>query len=559
MLEKIALRFGSSEGQEPLELSLGPMAIFVGPNNSGKSLLLREVLQGVRQGGPQQSAKILSSVTVPRFSDDEAGRLIDGRTDAYQTSQLTPGHVHLCSYDPVTGEHQAQNINREEALRFLVNENSAYRQHALTYILSHYAIALDGSTRLRILDTRSAEGELQRPTHILGRLFTDDALRTRVRNIGHRAFGRYLVVDPTSMARLEARLADRAPVDQLEEQALDVRARNFHASATPLANASDGVKAYLGMIAASYCTDHRLILIDEPEAFLHPPLARELGRELAQTATTSSGAMLVATHSAHFLMGCVESGAAVDVVRLSYDGIQGAARVIRAPDLSVLMRDPLLRSTGMLSALFHASAVVCEGNLDRAAYEEINRRLEEADGLSCKDSVFLSAHGKDALHRIVGPLRGLGIPAVAVADLDMIQEGLLGELLKACGLPEGVWQSKRDVAARIAEACRRDAVQLKVVGVQGAPSDIRDALTVLVRELKEWGLFLVPVGELEKWLPSLNISSRTKRGWLYGLFEKLGSDPANSGYVRPIQSDVWEFVSQIGIWVSDRSRLGMPL
>ncbi|WP_298855599.1 AAA family ATPase [uncultured Aquimonas sp.] len=559
MFQKITLRFGSSVGESPLELNLGHIAIFVGPNNSGKSLLLREIMQAVRQGSPQQSAKILQSFVVPQFSEDQAVRLVEGRTDAAQTAQLSPGQVHLCSYDPVSGEHRAHNIHREEAMRFLINENPEYRQHALTYILSHYAMALDGSTRLRILDTRSAEGELQRPTHVLGRLFTDDALRARVRSIGFRAFGKYLVIDPTSMARLEPRLAERAPVDDLEEQALDARARAYHSSAVPLSTASDGVKAYLGMIAASYCTDHRLVLIDEPEAFLHPPLARDLGRELAQSGARTSGSTLVATHSAHFLMGCVESGATVDIVRLTYDGSAGTARVLRAPDLSGLMRDPLLRSTGMLSALFHASAVVCEGNLDRAAYEEVNRRLEEAGAPACKDAVFLSAHGKDALHRIVNPLRKLGIPAVAVADLDMVQEGALGELLKACGMPDGVWQSKRDVASRVADICRREGVALKRVGVEGAPLQVRDALRVLVRELQEWGLFLVPVGELEHWLPDLEIASRTKRGWLYGLFDKLGGDPASDEYVRPTGGDVWAFLGGIATWVADQRRSGMPI
>ncbi|MBN8726239.1 MAG: ATP-binding protein [Xanthomonadales bacterium] len=558
MLQEISFQFGSSPGAAPLELNLGRIGVFVGPNNSGKSLLLRELMQAIRQGGPQQSANILHSLVVPQFSEQEAIRLVEGRTDAAQTARLQPGQVHLCSYDPVSGEHSAHNIQRDQALHFLTDPNPERRQHALTHILSHYAMALDGSTRLRILDTRSAEGELQRPTHVLGRLFANDALRARVRNIGFRAFGKYLVIDPTSMARLEARLADRAPLDELEEQALDARARGFHSSALPLASASDGVKAYLGMIAASYCTDHRLVLIDEPEAFLHPPLARELGRELAQSGAQANGTTLVATHSAHFLMGCVESGAALDIVRLTYDGTVGTARVLRAPDLSDLMRDPLLRSTGMLSALFHASAVVCEGNLNRAAYEEINRRLEEAGIRACKDAIFLSAHGKDALHRIVSPLRKLGIPAAAIADLDIVQEGSLGELLKACGMPEGVWQSKRDVASRVAEACRRHGVTLKQVGVEGAPLEARDALRVLVRELRQWGLFLVPVGELEHWLPSLEITSRTKRGWLYGLFDMLGGDPASGSYVRPAQDDVWAFIGDLATWVADQARAGMP-
>jgi predicted ATPase len=44
--------------------------------------------------------------------------------------------------------------------------------------------------------------------------------------------------------------------------------------------ASDGVQAFVGIVCAVLWGDYRAILIDEPEAFLHPPLARKLGRQL---------------------------------------------------------------------------------------------------------------------------------------------------------------------------------------------------------------------------------------------------------------------------------------
>jgi hypothetical protein len=311
-------------------------------------------------------------------------------------------------------------------------------------------------------------------------------------------------------------------------------------------------------VAAVLCADHKLALVDEPEAFLHPPLARDLGEELAKNAHQNDGKIFIATHSAHFLMGAIESGVAVDIVRLTYDAHHATARILKSADLYPLMRDPLLRSTGMLSALFHSSAIVCEGDLDRAAYAELDRRLDEAGEAHCKDAIYLSAHGKDALHRIVGPLRKLGIPAVAIADLDMIQKGLFGELLKSCGMPDGVWQAKCGMAGRVAEACLRDKVSLKKVGLAGAPADIKAVLETLLHELSHWGLFLVPSGELECWLPGLKIQAKTKRGWLYKFFEKIGSDPELASYVRAGNDDVWLFLKSIAEWVNLPNRRGMP-
>ena len=43
MLQKPTFKFGSSESEPPLEFEPGPMTVFVGPNNSRKSLVLREI------------------------------------------------------------------------------------------------------------------------------------------------------------------------------------------------------------------------------------------------------------------------------------------------------------------------------------------------------------------------------------------------------------------------------------------------------------------------------------------------------------------------------------
>src|SRR5690606_17242547 len=118
--------------------------------------------------------------------------------------------------------------------------------------------------------------------------------------------------------KLRARLADRAPEDEAEEQALDTRARAYHREAEEIIEASDGVKAFTGMIAAVLGQNCRVPLIDEPEAFLHPPLAKRLGKELAETANRLQATAFIATHSPHFLMGCVAGSPQINIVRLPY-------------------------------------------------------------------------------------------------------------------------------------------------------------------------------------------------------------------------------------------------
>jgi hypothetical protein len=55
-------------------------------------------------------------------------------------------------------------------------------------------------------------------------------------------------------------------------------------SAKPTDKVSDGVRAFAGVLLQIYAGDPSVILIDEPETFLHPALAHRMGRELAKGA-----------------------------------------------------------------------------------------------------------------------------------------------------------------------------------------------------------------------------------------------------------------------------------
>lgn len=133
-----------------------------------------------------------------------------------------------------------------------------------------------------------------------------------------------------------------------------------------LENVSDGVKAFTGILLQVSAGDPRIIIVDEPEAFLHPSLASKLANELAKGAATEGKHIFVATHNAQFVMGAILSGARVNIVRLTYTGNTGTARLLSSTELTKLMQDPLLRSVGLLSALFYDFVVVGEADADRA-------------------------------------------------------------------------------------------------------------------------------------------------------------------------------------------------
>jgi hypothetical protein len=85
----------------------------------------------------------------------------------------------------------------------------------------------------------------------------------------------------------------------------------------------------------------------------------------------------------------------------------------------------------------------------------------------------------------------------------------------------------------------------------------KEAANGLLAQLKEYGIFVVPGGELESWLKALGVTGKGPQ-WLIKIFESMGDDPDAGNYVRPAESDVWQFVASIRSWLVNADRKGIP-
>ncbi len=307
--------------------------------------------------------------------------------------------------------------------------------------------------------------------------------------------------------------------------------------------------------------DPQIILIDEPEAFLHPSLAFKLGHEVSRAALTSQKRVFVSTHSPNFVMGSVQSGAPVSIIRLTYRNGVPTARVLPSGEILELMRNPLLRSTGVLSALFYEFVVVTESDADRAFYQEINERLlrfEPQCGIP--NCLFINAQNKQTVQTILRPLRKLGIPAAGIVDIDVLKEGgtVWSSLLESAYVPAMSRQSMATLRAAVNNAMEKTGRDMKRNGGIGVlDASEQEAAGNLIDQLNEYGIFVVRGGELESWLKPLGVSGHGPP-WLIKMFEKMGEDPEDADFVRPSPDDVWSFLSSVKAWLAEPSRKGIP-
>jgi energy-coupling factor transporter ATP-binding protein EcfA2 len=542
MLNEVQLEFGTSAGQRSLTFSPGSMTIFVGPNNSGKSLALREIHTLIVN--EQSQRRIISRLGFGILSEDQVEKLLLSRK--VETPSLSEGAitVRLRGAD-------IKNIHLRNTVELIASGKGSF--DILASLIGALTISLDGKTRLTLTQSCSTQSG-NHTNALIWKLFNNKNESAKLRNIISDAFGFYLTIDPTQMTKICFRVSSRPPIGPDEDEwALDERGRRFFQQAALIEEFSDGIKAFIGVVATVVSEDYRVIIIDEPEAFLHPPLVRKLGKKFTELASERSGNVFAATHSADFLMGCVQAGKEVNIVRLTYkDGIP-SARLLSAQKLQALMRDPLLRSTRVLSALFHEGAVVCEADRDRAFYQEINERLLAGKQGGTADSAFLNAQNKSTVKRIIQPLREMGIPAAAVVDIDILNDKPdFKELLNAAFVPADLvvaWgQLKGQVYSKI-RGIRE--------GIMTLDEPSKEAAQTLLDNLAQYGLFVVPVGEVEDWLSCLNMNV-DKKDWLPTVFELMGSDPDDNNYVKPSSGDVWDFVKKIANWITDPKRKGIP-
>ncbi|QPC89716.1 ATP-dependent endonuclease [Mesorhizobium sp. INR15] len=552
MLSSLQFRIGSGPGEEPLRLPIEPsITIFVGPNNSGKSLALSEIRKGVNVGRLDGSS-VISQVVVAPLTLDQANDYSASISSPAQLDELLPAD-HIVA----VLQNGRNHLHLPRLIDVLTNPE-VDRQYFGTYYASNYLLNLDGETRVSLCNPQE-RGDLKSPTLPFARLLTNNNRRRRLSNLVHEATGQHLVIDATVGSQLQIRFSDELPDD---ERSLSDSNLEFMRNARPLASVSDGVKAYSGILLQMLAGDPKIIFIDEPEAFLHPALARSLGTEIANAAVNEGKVVFASTHSPQFVMGAIESGARVNIVRLTYSQNVGTARLLQNENLRQLMNDPLLRSTGVLEAIFYNFVAVTEADADRAFYGEINNRLvSNGDRRGIRAVLFLNANGKDTVAQIVAPLRALGIPTASVVDLDVLKEGgvVWTRHLLGAGIPDGerapYGQRRATVLASLRARAPNNFKTDGGVGVLAGAE--RETADNLLGDLARYGMFVVPVGEVEAWLPGLNVP-RAKGRWLRKIFSAMANDPASPGYVRPGPSDVWDFIGQMRGWLSDINRRGIP-
>lgn len=555
-IQFITFKAGSLPGQPGLSLTPSPITIIIGPNNSGKSQTLKEIESWCRGETPDKLLLKRLSCSLPKSFEEAMEMLKPIIASPPPGHPINQDHTYIYRAPIRSGENTMSSyVNHEELKSYLKEGNS--RPNIYHYFVRFFTLRLDGRTRFDLIADKPTGLLETPPQNLLWALFVDEESTEKIRQFTEEAFGKYFVIDPTGMQQFRIRLSNRNPAGIIESQSIGKEAREFYQKTVPIAQCGDGICASVGL-ACAVMSFSRILLIDEPEAFLHPTLAHKVGNFLSKTAREKNASLIIATHSPDFLMGCLKNSSEICIVRLTNFKDQPTARSIAPEKINDLIKDPLIRSSNTLKAFFHHSVIVTESDSDRAFYEEVNYRLLQC-GRGVTDCFFINAQNWQTIPRIIAPLREAGIPAAAIFDFDVLFHDDFNKISRFFLDDKAFLENKRNtLLGKLKPLSEEIEKTLKEKGIKAFDLELQRDILAFLAEIANYGIFIVPIGALEQWLSKLHDKKISKKNWLPDMFERMGSDSQSDDYVFPDNDDVWNFIDKINEWITNPNRLGIP-
>jgi hypothetical protein len=515
-----------SDGTE-IQLPERNILVLVGPNNAGKSAALRNIL-GFIQAPPEHRRPevIVNAIVTKNGTPDDFVQWLEH--NAFVLNRSDGRYFRRTHTDPV----------RED----IVRNQWGFADSALPTVWPYVAFHAAADQRLALLQASGAYDPLNdAPSTPMQILFARPELEETMSETSFEAFG-----VPLTLSRIWGSQLD-LHVGGVDTEPTIVPSSSYMEeiqSLPSLQTQGDGMRSFLGLMLALITAQYPVLLVDEPEAFLHPPQARLLGRKLAAEAPERTQ-VFVATHSLEVLQGLLDPAEApVTVVRLTREGTVNPVAVLPSGSLQGLWRDPLLRYSNVLQGLFHQGVVVCESDSDSRFYAAVLDVMREEDQSPPHDLLFSQSGGKQRLLTVVRALRAVRVPTRVVADIDLLREvepvrALVEALdgrwdeevetdlrvvqtgvsqLGASPLTEVVREAvtnilngadtrlSREDAARIRDAARVEDgwARVKRGGIAALPQgDVSQRANRLLDTLAQRGVYVVPVGELERWVPEI--------------------------------------------------------
>lgn len=469
--------------QDSREIDLSDINVLVGPNNTGKTQTLQDIQ--TKMQNERRDTKIIESLDFrkpPSFEEMIEGLPIE-RDEENQRMRIPAGEqsVTIGFGDWRRWREEFDSLDVNEMMRTLSPVKVSY---------------LDAESRLEIATNKRVD----MGGTFLEMLVNDESgAEQELREAFQMTFDKEVLLDYSELKTLRFWVGEE--FEDVPDHPRELGKYIEESDAEPLDNQGGGFISFVGVALSLLLSKGKVILLDEPEAFLHPAQARRLGGWIAEQSEEFPSQVVIATHDSDFLAGVLSGGRDISVFRLNRPSMNTYYHRI-PPDVTMkLAGDKLLSSQRVQQAIFHKGGIVVEGGSDRAVYQMV-----AFEDVGQEDLLFVDALSKEAIKNVTEILSDSKVPVAAIADLDVLNNHYtLKQLLMS--LPdvdeyEDIQEvmEKRGAVDDEVRSTEDGWDQVKENGIDGVPESVREKAREIIDQVQGFGLFITDVGELEAWM-----------------------------------------------------------
>lgn len=409
-------------GDRDIPLQAGAVTALVGPNNSGKSHFLDQLeaqIAGVDSAFSKQDEGLINRV---EFQWLGQGCLSEDVCTSWANENLRFNHFE--KYDVNVPEHFASNPTAVSDFLGLEEVKAILSRNSNLGSLVGYFVRRDGPL------TRVQESRLKdlKEDSLAKRVWQDDAALKKVTSYFKRIFGEPLSVYDIGEGTIGYKIG--APSEDMPRigESYSKAQRAEMGRHPKVWQQGLGMQSVLGILLGLFADSRPIVLLDEPEAFLHPPQALQLGQILREVAEEEGRQIFCATHDKNLLSGLAggdqESLSIVRLQRTTKDsGESDYSFSVIPPTFNEDIRSQSrIRHTHLLDGLFSDAVIIVENEKDAFFFSEALDSLSEEQllGLQPSSICFVGVGGKNNIPSTFELLRSLTTPTVIIADTDFI-------------------------------------------------------------------------------------------------------------------------------------------
>lgn len=387
------------KNQFELKLKNDSIVLVVGPNNAGKSLFLKELYQKLFQKSDFDFHLLDKIETIKTGTIEEALLTLSNRKK---------GDLYHFTHTGGISTFYTRDV-----------ESSWKNEINLEVLASYFVKEIGTSERLNIVMPASNINFIDdMSTHPIQYLKEDSDKEIEFSKYFKQAFNMDLIVNHGAGSIIPLHVGER-PLATLEKHPASTAYQNELRKLGQLHEQGDGMKSFVGVLLSLFVENYSISIIDEPEAFLHPPQSKLLGQMIARNLRKEKQ-IFIATHSEHFLKGLLDyAGDRLIILRIQRNGRTNEFSLLENAELKDIWNDSLLRHSNILDGLFHSKVVVCESDSDCRFFSAILYAVVDELDLPSPDILFVQSGGKHRFPVVIKALKKLNVPLVVIGDFDL--------------------------------------------------------------------------------------------------------------------------------------------